>query len=70
MPVVANGEPSPWAEMNEVVKVADITITSHVPYARARSRQLGELEVNRQPDGVATIRLPKLAMWDVIHLEE
>jgi hypothetical protein len=68
-PIVANGEPSPWAEMNEVITVADIAITTNVPFARAYSRQLGELEVERPSGQAAIIRLPRLGLWDVIHLE-
>jgi hypothetical protein len=68
-PIVANGEPSPWAEMNEVITVADITITSQVPFTRASSRLLGELQVERSAGQAATIRLPKLGLWDVVHIE-
>jgi hypothetical protein len=67
-PLVANGEPSPWAEMSEVVTVADITLTSRTPFASARSRQLGELTVTPGPREATTIHLPRLGLWDVIHL--
>ena len=38
-PLVANGDPAPFAEMNEIVTVADITIVSRRPVSCARSRR-------------------------------
>lgn len=67
-PVVANGEPAPFAEMNEVVTVADITITSRRPVTRATSGILGDLERTKNADGSTTIHLPKLGLWDVVRL--
>ena len=67
-PLVANGEPAPFAEMNEVVTVADITITSRIRVARATSSRLGALRLTRNADGSTAIRLPKLGLWDVVRL--